>query len=170
MEPCMWLPDRFTFCWCTQWTHSDVWSQLATTPQCSFTIGYRQSQKKWGNCDRRAICNATRRFGAGRGVVCHRGGSDGSDGARPLWRSHSARTEMFFADVLQCNTEWVLHPIAYFSKKNTLAECNYETYDKELMAIIEALEEWRPECQVASYPLPLLTGYQTLSIVWQRSY
>lgn len=67
--------------------------------------------------------------------------------------------------LLQCNTERVLHPIAYFSKKNTLAECNYETYDKELMAIIKALEEWRPECQVASYPLPLLTGYQTLSIV-----
>jgi len=98
MEPCIWLPDRFTFCWCTQWTHSDVWSQLATTQQCSFTIAYRQSQKKWRNCDRRAICNATRRFGAGRGVVCHLGGSDGSDGARPLWRSHSARTEMFFAD------------------------------------------------------------------------
>ena len=98
MEPCMWLPDRFTFCWCTQWTLSDVWSQLATTPQCSFTIGYRQSQKKWRNCDRRVICNATRRFGAGRGVVCHRGGSDGSDGARPLWWSNSARTEMFFAD------------------------------------------------------------------------
>jgi len=27
------------------------------------------------------------------------GVSDGSDGARPLWRSHSARTEMIFADV-----------------------------------------------------------------------
>jgi len=99
-EPCMWLPDQFTFCWCTEWTHSDVWSPLATTPQCSFTIGYRQSQKKWQNCYRRAIWNATNHFGAGHGVVCHRGGSDGSGGARPLWRSHSAWTEMFFADVV----------------------------------------------------------------------
>jgi len=39
-----------------------------------------------------------RRIGAGRGVICRRGVSDGSEGARPLRRSHSARTELFFAD------------------------------------------------------------------------
>ena len=81
-------------------THCDVWLQLATTLQYSFTIGYRQSKKNQRNWDRRAICNATRGIGAGRGVICHRGSSDGSDGGRPLWHSHSARTEMFFADVL----------------------------------------------------------------------
>ena len=35
----------------------------------------------------------TREFGPVANTI-----SDGSDGARPLWRSHSARTEMFFAD------------------------------------------------------------------------
>jgi hypothetical protein len=30
----------------------------------------------------------------------------------------------------------VLHPMAYFSKKHSAIECNYEMYDKELMAII----------------------------------
>ena len=83
---------------CTQWTHSDVWSQLATTPECLFKLGDRQSKKKRRNSDRRARCNTTRGIDAGRGVIRHRGVSDGSDGARPLWRSHSARTEMFFAD------------------------------------------------------------------------
>jgi len=83
---------------CTQWTHSDVWSQLPTTPECLFKIGDRQSEKKLRNCDRRAICNATRGIDAGRGAIRHRGVSDGSDGARPLWQSHSARTEMLFAD------------------------------------------------------------------------
>jgi len=83
---------------CTQWNHSDVWSQLPTTPECLFKIGDQQSEKKLRNCDRRVICNATRGIDAGRGVICHRGVSDGSDGARPLWRSHSAQTEMFFAD------------------------------------------------------------------------
>jgi len=38
---------------------------------------------------------------AGHRVICPRGVSDGSDGARPLWRSHSALTEMFFANVIQ---------------------------------------------------------------------
>ena len=44
------------------------------------------------------MCNATRGIDAGRRVIRHRGVSDGSDGARPLWQSHSAQTEMFFAD------------------------------------------------------------------------
>ena len=56
-------------------------------------------RKKRRNCDRRAMRNATRGIDTGRGVILHRGVSDGSDGARPLWRSHSARTEMFFADL-----------------------------------------------------------------------
>ena len=89
----------------TQWTDSDVWSQLATTPECLFKIGDRQSVKKWRNGDRRAICDTTRGLDAGHGVNRHRGVSDGSDGARPLWRSHSARTEMFFADGSKCNSK-----------------------------------------------------------------
>jgi len=36
------------------------------------------------NGDRRAICNSTPGIDAGRGVIRHRGVSDGSDGARPL--------------------------------------------------------------------------------------
>jgi len=53
------------------------------------------------------MCNATRGIDAGRGVIRHRGVSDGSDGARPLWRSHSARTEMFFADGVQIAKLWI---------------------------------------------------------------
>jgi hypothetical protein len=82
----------------TQRTQSDVWSQLATTPEWSFTIGDRQNEKKRWNSDQRAIWNSTRWIDAGRRVIRHWGVSDGSDGARPLWRSHSARTEIFFAD------------------------------------------------------------------------
>jgi len=85
---------------CTQWTHFDLWSQFATTPDCLFKIGDRQSEKKQLNGDRRAICNATRGRDAGRGVIRHRDVSDGSTWAHPLWRSYSARTEMFFADVI----------------------------------------------------------------------
>jgi len=67
-------------------------------PECSFKIGHRQSEKKRWNSDRSAMCNATRGIEAARGVIRHWGVSDSSDGARPLWRSHSAQTEIFFAD------------------------------------------------------------------------
>lgn len=40
-----------------------------------------------------------------------------------------------------------LYPVAYFSAKHSSAECNYDIYDKELLAIIKALEEWRSELE-----------------------
>jgi len=35
--------------------------------------------------------------------------------------------------------------VANFSKKLSPAECNYEIHDKELLAIVRAMEEWRGE-------------------------
>jgi len=34
-----------------------------------------------------------------------------------------------------------LRPVTYFSFKMLFAECNYEIYDKELLAIIRAFEK-----------------------------
>jgi hypothetical protein len=51
-----------------------------------------------------------------------------------------------FGGVLfQSGDDGVLRPMAYFSAKYIAAKCNYEIYDKELLAIIKCLEEWRPE-------------------------
>ncbi len=38
-----------------------------------------------------------------------------------------------------------LRPVIYFSFKMLFAECNYEIYDKKLLAIIRAFEKWRLE-------------------------
>jgi len=55
-------------------------------------------------------------------------------------------SEYVSAGVLsQRDDEGVLHPVAYYSKKHSPAKCNYDIYDKELIAIIKAMEEWRPE-------------------------
>jgi hypothetical protein len=48
----------------------------------------------------------------------------------------------------QYDENGVLRPCAYFSKKNTPAECNYEIHDKELLAIIRGLEEWDAKLQL----------------------
>lgn len=37
----------------------------------------------------------------------------------------------------------VLTPVAYFSKKITLAECNYMIYNKELLTIVKSFEAWK---------------------------
>jgi hypothetical protein len=62
----------------------------------------------------------------------------------------------------QRDDDGMLHPVAYYWNKHSPAECNYDIYYKELMAIIKALEEWRPECEGAEYPLPLITDHKNL--------
>ena len=37
------------------------------------------------------------------------------------------------------------HPVAYFSKKLNPAESNYPIHDKEMLAIIRCIREWRTE-------------------------
>jgi len=39
----------------------------------------------------------------------------------------------------------IFQPVAFFSKKNAPAECNYPIHDKELLAIIRCLQQWNSE-------------------------
>ena len=54
------------------------------------------------------------------------------------------------------------HPVAYFSKNNSPAECSYEIYDKELMAIVRAFEEWRPELERSNSPINVVSDHKNL--------
>lgn len=47
-----------------------------------------------------------------------------------------------------CYTLWHI-----FQTKHTAAECNCNINDKERLAIIKALVQWRPECEGAAYSL-----------------
>jgi transposase InsO family protein len=39
------------------------------------------------------------------------------------------------------------HPIGFYSKSMSAPEKNYEIHDKEMLAVVRALEEWRPELE-----------------------
>ncbi|KID93943.1 retrotransposon nucleocapsid protein, partial [Metarhizium majus ARSEF 297] len=62
----------------------------------------------------------------------------------------------------QEDDEGVLHPVAFMSKKYDPAECNYEIYDKELLAIVRCFECWRPELQGAHHPITVITDHANL--------
>ena len=62
----------------------------------------------------------------------------------------------------QYNDEGVLHPVAYFSKKHSPTECNYEIYDKELLAIIRCFEEWQPALESSLHPIQVLSDHKNL--------
>jgi len=70
---------------CTRWTQSSILSPFATTPECSFAIGDRQSKMKWWNCGWSKICNGMYGIDAWRRVIHHRGVSDDCNRAHPLW-------------------------------------------------------------------------------------
>ena len=62
----------------------------------------------------------------------------------------------------QPDSEGVLRPVAYFSTRMAPAECNYDIYDKELLAIIRAFEEWRPELEGAAEAVQVITDHKNL--------
>jgi hypothetical protein len=53
----------------------------------------------------------------------------------------------------QYDDDGILHPVAFFSQKHTPAEYNYQIYNNELMAIVRAFDEWRPELEDALHPI-----------------
>ena len=64
--------------------------------------------------------------------------------------------------LLQPNNKGILYPVAFFSRKLLLAECNYEIYNKELLAIVSTFEHQRPELKGTEIPIKVLTNYKAL--------
>ncbi|KAL0198415.1 hypothetical protein M9458_006955, partial [Cirrhinus mrigala] len=56
----------------------------------------------------------------------------------------------------------VLHPCAYFSRKLSPAEQNYDVGNRELLAIKLALEEWRHWLEGANHPFEVITDHKNL--------
>jgi hypothetical protein len=55
-----------------------------------------------------------------------------------------------------------LHPVAFLSKKLSPAELNYEIYDKEMLAIVRAFQEWRHYLQGAKNATTVYTDHKNL--------
>ena len=58
-----------------------------------------------------------------------------------------------------------LHPCAYFSRTFSSAQHNYDIYNRELLAVILALEEWRQYLQGTTHPITIITDHKNLSYV-----
>ena len=55
-----------------------------------------------------------------------------------------------------------LHPCTYYSKTFTPAEQNYDIYDRELLTVIWALEEWPQYLTGTKHPVTIITDHQNL--------
>ena len=54
------------------------------------------------------------------------------------------------------------HPVAFFSQKMIPAETRYETYDEELLAIVEVFKTWRHYLKGCKYEVLILIDYNNL--------
>ena len=52
--------------------------------------------------------------------------------------------------------------MAYFSKKHSLEEYNYEIYNKEFLTIIKAFKKWRLEFRGVKYLIMVITDHRNL--------
>ena len=55
-----------------------------------------------------------------------------------------------------------LRPLAFYSKKLGPAEYNYQIYEKELLAIVTALKEWRQYVEGNKKTVKIITGHRNL--------
>ena len=69
------------------------------------------------------------------------------------------------AILLQTDANQDLHPCAYFSWTFSPAQRNYDIYDRELLAVILALEEWRQYLQGTQHPITIITDHKNLSYI-----
>ena len=60
----------------------------------------------------------------------------------------------------QADDKW--HPVAYYSRKITQVEQNYNIHNKELLAVVNTLEHWRVYAESSS-ELTILTDHKNLT-------
>jgi hypothetical protein len=62
----------------------------------------------------------------------------------------------------QIGEDGKLHPVAFYSRKFSAAEINYEIHDKELLAIVDSFQEWRHFLEGAAHPVTVYTDHKNL--------
>ncbi|KAL0937059.1 reverse transcriptase domain protein [Colletotrichum truncatum] len=82
---------------------------------------------------------------------------------KPFELETDASNEAEGAQLGQRDENGVLHPCGFFSRKFQGPELNYQIHDKELMAIIDAFKEWRPQLSGTKYEVKVYTDHKNLA-------
>ena len=69
------------------------------------------------------------------------------------------------AVLMQADENSDLHACAYFSHTFSSAQCNYDIYNRELLVVILALEEWHQYLQGTTHPITIITDHKNLSYI-----
>ncbi|KAJ1602958.1 hypothetical protein NDA14_002296 [Ustilago hordei] len=77
-------------------------------------------------------------------------------------RLETDASDFAIAGVLKQEHEGQWHPVAFYSRKMSSAEKNYEIHDKELLAVVACLTQWRHMLAGLPNQLVILTDHEAL--------
>ena len=88
------------------------------------------------------------------------------DQAKPFQIKSDASKYASGAVLTQLDSNGDQHPVAFLSKTFNETEQNYEIYNRELLAIIWALEEWWHYIQGSGHTTTIYSDHQNLTYSW----
>jgi hypothetical protein len=74
--------------------------------------------------------------------------------------SSNFTTSMVLSQQSEDDLKW--HPITFYLKSLNTVECNYEIHDKEMLAVMRSLEEWRHFLEGAKHKVEIWTDHKNL--------
>ena len=77
-------------------------------------------------------------------------------------RLHTDSSGFALSGILSQSYEDRWHPVAFWSRKCLPAECNYDIYDREMLAVVEAMKHWRHYLEGSREPVQVLTDHKNL--------
>ncbi|KAF8759701.1 hypothetical protein RHS01_02244 [Rhizoctonia solani] len=95
-------------------------------------------------------------------VLCH------ADPTKPYFLETDALGAALGSILSQRQEDGCLHPLGFLSESFKGAEQNYDTHDKELLAIIRSFEYWRIFLEGTAHPITVFTDHCNLEY-WKES-
>ncbi|KAF8749451.1 hypothetical protein RHS01_10071 [Rhizoctonia solani] len=137
------------------------WPTPKTVKQVQAFLGFKGNPWSWGNLEEAAF-QELKILVTKLPVLIH------SNPGLPYYLETDTSGVAMGAILSQWGPDNQLHPIAYMSKLFSGAEGNYDTHNKELLAIIKALEEWRIFLEAMDKPVQVFTGHRNLEY-WMQA-
>ncbi|QRW23611.1 Retrotransposable element Tf2 protein [Rhizoctonia solani] len=95
-------------------------------------------------------------------VLCH------ADPSKPYFLETNASGAALGSILSQRQEDGRLHPLGFLSKSFKGAKQNYDTHNKELLAIIRSFEYWRIFLEGTAHPVTVFTDHRNLEY-WKES-
>lgn len=75
---------------------------------------------------------------------------------------HADSSGFAISGIISQSSNGVLYPIAYWSRKCTSAECNYDIHDREMLAIVECMKHWHHYLESSKFPVHVRSDHKNL--------